>query len=86
MQELNTHHYFVDEAGDLSFFDRKRRILVGKPGSSKYFMVGVAQLSQPNQVTLELEKLRRQLCSDPRYKNIPSMQPEAKKTAIAFLT
>ena len=80
----NTNHYFVDEAGDLTFFDRKGRIIVGQPGASKFFMVGVAQIFQPEQVTLELAELRKQLCNDPRFKDIPSMQPSAKKTAITF--
>ena len=83
-EQEKTNHYFVDEAGDLTFFDRKGRIIVGTPGASKFFMVGVAQIFQPEQVTLELAELRKQLCSDPRFKDIPSMQPSANKTAITF--
>ncbi|MHC5822918.1 MAG: DUF3800 domain-containing protein [Nostoc sp.] len=82
--EIKFRHYFVDEAGDLSFFDKKGRIIVGQPGASKFFMVGVAQISDPEQVTWELNALRSSLMTHPRFKNIPSMQPEAKKTAITF--
>ncbi|MFN6526525.1 DUF3800 domain-containing protein [Nostoc sp. ChiSLP03a] len=83
-EKANIRHYFVDEAGDLTFFDKKGRIIVGKPGASKFFMVGIAQICQPEQVILELAELRTQLCNDPRFKDIPSMQPSAKKTAITF--
>jgi hypothetical protein len=83
-EEIQFRHYFVDEAGDLSFFDKKGRIIVGQPGASKFFMMGVAQIANPEQVTWELNTLRSSLMTHPRYKSIPSMQPEAKKTAIAF--
>jgi hypothetical protein len=83
-EEIQFRHYFVDEAGDLSFFDKKGRIIIGQPGASKFFMMGVAQIADPEQVAWELDALRSSLMTHPRYKNIPSMQPEARKTAIAF--
>jgi hypothetical protein len=83
-EEIQLRHYFVDEAGDLSFFDKKGRIVVGQPGASKFFMVGVAQIADPEKVAWELSALRSSLMTHPRYKRIPSMQSEAKKTAIAF--
>lgn len=82
--EIKYRHYFVDEAGDLTFFDKKGRTIVGQPGASKYFMVGVAQICDPQQITWQLNALRSSLMTDPHFKNIPSMQPEAKKTAITF--
>ncbi|TBR57267.1 hypothetical protein B4U84_14635 [Westiellopsis prolifica IICB1] len=83
-EEGDIRHYFVDEAGDLTFFDKKGRIIVGQPGASKFFMVGIAQICQPEKVILELAELRTQICNDPRFKDIPSMQPSAKKTALTF--
>ncbi|RUR84493.1 DUF3800 domain-containing protein [Chlorogloeopsis fritschii PCC 9212] len=83
-EEIKFRHYFVDEAGDTTFFDKKGRIIVGQPGASKFFMLGVAQIGNPEQVTWELNTLRASLMTNPRFKNIPSMQPEVKKTAITF--
>jgi hypothetical protein len=83
-EEIQCRHYFVDEAGDLSFFDKQGRIIVGQLGASKFFMMGVAQIANPDQVAWELDALRSSLMTHPRYKCIPSMQLEAKKTAIAF--
>lgn len=78
------HHYFVDEAGDLTLFDKRGRVLVGQPGISNFFMVGVAFLPDPALAETALDALRAQLLADPYFKGVPSMQAEAKKTAIAF--
>ncbi len=80
----HTAHYFVDEAGDLNLFDKKGRVLLGKLGVSNYFMVGVASLPDLDLARAELEGLRAALLADPYFKGVPSMQPQANKTAIAF--
>lgn len=78
------HHYFVDEAGDLSLFNKRGQVLVGRHGVSRTFMVGVAHLPEPDLVRRKLADLRQELASDPYFRNVPSMQPGAKKTAICF--
>lgn len=77
-------HYFVDEAGDPILFDGKGKVLIGFEGCSRYFAVGL--LDMPDTVSLgtDLNKLRADLLADPYFKNVPSMQPEAKKTALFF--
>ena len=77
-------HYFVDEAGDLTLFDRRGNMLVGQPGVSHTFMVGVCQLPDPDGAGRLLEELRASLLADPYFRGIPSMAPEARKTALAF--
>ena len=37
-------HHFVDEAGDLSLFNRRKQIVLGREGVSNYFVVGVAYI------------------------------------------
>ena len=37
-EESTTNHYYVDEAGDLTFFNKKKRIIIGQPGVSQYFL------------------------------------------------
>lgn len=78
------HHYFVDEAGDLTLFDKKGRQIVGTPGVSRFFMVGVAHLSCPKRADIELGNLRSRLLADPYFKGVPSMQPHTRKSAICF--
>jgi hypothetical protein len=84
VNEDNIKHYFVDEAGDLTLFDKRGRIIVGCVGVSNFFMLGVADLPDPIHANVVLSKLRKQLLADPYFKGVPSMQPKSKKTAIHF--
>ncbi len=80
--EIN--YYFVDEAGDLTLFDKHGRVIVGQQGVSTVFMVGVVQLPNPDLAHAVLGELRAELLADPYFKGVPSMQPEAAKTALCF--
>lgn len=82
--DLLIHHYYVDEAGDLTFFDRKGRIIVGNEGVSRFFLVGVAHLPDPGSCERALDTLRASLLADPYFKAVPSMQKNAGKTALCF--
>ncbi len=82
--EKTIKHYFVDEAGDLTLFDRRKRIIVGKEGASRCFMVGLVDLPNPEEARGKLDELRKELLSDPYFRGVPSMQPEANKTAAHF--
>ncbi len=79
-----TIHYFVDEAGDPTLFNRKKQIIVGNEGCSNYFMLGKMEIVEPTEVAGELNALRTELLADPYFKHVPSMQPEKRKTAVAF--
>ena len=78
------HYYFVDEAGDLTLFGRRGKVLVGTPGCSRFFMLGVAQLPDPAAVERALNALRTGLLADPYFKGVPSMRPERRRTAMFF--
>ena len=77
-------NYFVDEAGDATLFGRGGRLLVGAPGCSKCFMIGVAHLPDPAKAAEELGCLRKELLADPYFRDVPSMQPDGGKTALGF--
>ena len=77
-------YYFVDEAGDFTLFNKKGKTMIGQEGCSKVFMIGVLHLPDPQLAEQKLNALRAKLMVDPRFSNIPSMQPEAKKTALFF--
>ncbi|MCB9100080.1 MAG: DUF3800 domain-containing protein [Anaerolineales bacterium] len=83
-QSSLVHHYFVDEAGDLTLFNKKGQTLLGQTGVSYFFMVGVAHVADPIEAQTKLETLRQELLADPYFASVPSMQPEQKKTALAF--
>ena len=80
----NIRNYYVDEAGDLTFFDKRGSLMLGKSGVSHTFMLGVLYLENPDEAKRKLEDLRQILLSDPELMKIPSMQPSANKTALMF--
>jgi len=80
----SARNYFVDEAGDGTLFDQRGHIIVGTQGCSQYFILGLADVPGPDKLSRELEELRVRLMADPYFRKVPSMQPEAKKTALAF--
>jgi hypothetical protein len=77
-------HYFVDEAGDANLFNRHGRLRLGEEGCSRYFILGILDVPNPEQLSLDLNSLRVQLLSDPYFKKVPSMQERSQKTALAF--
>jgi hypothetical protein len=77
-------HYFVDEAGDPTLFNRKGRLIVGDEGCSRYFMLGKLEIEDPQGLSAQLTTLRQDLLADPYFKAVPSMQPQHRKTAVAF--
>ena len=77
-------HYFVDEAGDPNLFKKRGKIIVGKDGCSKFFMLGVADIADPHLVANELTDLRTQLLADPYFAGVPSFDPKRRKTAVMF--
>ncbi len=77
-------YYFVDEAGDDTLFGKKGNIIIGKEGCSQYFCLGLLEIDHPDSLKAELDALRMELINDPYFKNVPSFQIQAKKTAIAF--
>lgn len=79
-----TCHYFVDEAGDGTLFDKKGRIIVGNEGCSRFFLLGLVHIDDAETMSRDLEELRRALLADPYFRHIPSMQPECRKTAVFF--
>ena len=78
------HPYFVDETGDGVIFDSKGRVLVGTGKVQDYFTVGMVECRALKVLAEDLDTLRAQLLADPYFKGVPSMQPDAKKTALFF--
>jgi hypothetical protein len=76
--------YFVDEGGDSTLFDRKGKVLVGTPGCSRFFILGLLDDPAPLSLTVLLPKLHQRLLADPYFKNVPSMQYDRQKTALCF--
>jgi hypothetical protein len=79
-----TKHYFVDESGDGVLFNRNGRPLLLDPGIPQFFMMGLLDVAEPDTLQQDMDALRRRLTADPYFAGVPSMKPEARKTALAF--
>jgi len=84
MTQLRTCRYFVDEAGDGTLFNKRKQTVVGREGCSTCFILGALEVVDPARLDQEIESLRSTLRADPYLAKVPSMQPERRKTAIAF--
>jgi hypothetical protein len=73
-------HYFVDEAGDLTLFDKKGEVIVGTPGCSNNFILATVLVEEPHGLRKKLDDLRAVITADAYLSKIPSI----KKTTIAF--
>ncbi len=80
----STCYYFVDEAGDGNLFNKRGDVIIGNDGCSKYFILGVLRVSNPNELNSKLEVLRTNLLNDKYLKKIPSMGQAARKTVEGF--
>jgi len=83
-QQKSKCFYFVDEAGDPTLFNRRKHVVVGKEGCSVFFLLGLLDVQSPEPLGKDLDELRSRLLADPYFKGIPSMQPQRRKTTIAF--
>lgn len=79
-----TCRFYVDEAGDMTLFDKRGRVLVGTGLVSRFFMVGLVEMPDPERAQSELATLRSRLLSEPYFHDVPSMQVLNRKTALKF--
>lgn len=75
---------YIDEAGDAVLWNRRGKLRVGSEGCSNYFMIGAVEIADQLALGNELENLRKELLADPYFKDVPSMQPNAGRTAVVF--
>src|SRR5687767_7483003 len=81
---MECKHYFVDEAGDATIFGARGQVLVGKEGCSRFFILGILDVEEPQALAADLANLRAKLIVDPYFKGVPSLQPQGRKTALFF--
>lgn len=76
--------YYIDEAGDPTLFNKHGTVIAGREDCSSHFLIGHVEVDDPAALSRAIEDLRRDLLNDPALSRLPSMQPEARKTAEAF--
>ncbi len=73
-------HFFVDESGDPTFYDRKGNLIVGQEGCSSLLILGLVEINNPTPVRQAIMKLQSEIIADSYFSDIPSIQ----RTKIAF--
>lgn len=73
-------YFFVDEAGDATFYDRYGRYIVGKEGCSKILLLGFIKTSNPEPLRKAILQLHEEIKNDQYLKSIPSL----KKSSLTF--
>ena len=76
--------FFVDEAGDMTLFGARGKVMVGVEGCSRFFILGALDVEEPDRLAVDVAALRARLLADPYFKDVPSMQPSEEKTALLF--
>ena len=74
-------HLYIEEAGDTTFYGKGRKPLMGSPGVSKIFLLGLLKLKdddqqQIRQRTIELQK---EITASPYFNDIPSIKKQSEK-------
>jgi hypothetical protein len=83
MSDNNSVTYYVDETGDMTFFDKRGKPVNFMDGNvSKFFIIGVLKIKDDiADIEEKFNNLRQDLLQDPCLKGTPSL---FKKTATAF--
>jgi uncharacterized protein DUF3800 len=73
-------HFFVDEAGDPTFYNSKGRLIVGEGGCSRLLALGLIETQDPRAMRQAVLDLHREVLNDSYLQKIPSFAD----TSIAF--
>ncbi|MGA2570963.1 MAG: hypothetical protein ABSF23_10635 [Terracidiphilus sp.] len=95
--EDKSRWYFVDEAGDPTFYSSGKKLIVGMEGCSRTFSVGFLRTYDPEQIRSKLASVRLEVLNDRCLRDIPSVRkslrafhakddcPEVRKLVISAL-
>ncbi len=85
MVDADQTHLFLDEAGDTTFFGKGRVTIVGTPGVSTTFTIGMVRFGAPiSQVRGDVVQLQQAIADDPYLNVIPSVAKKIAKGAFHF--
>ena len=74
------NYFFVDEAGDPTFYDKHGNLIVGQEGCSPILILGFIETTDPAPIRRALAELHRGIAADEYLKDVPSIA----KTNVAF--
>lgn len=78
-----THHRFLDEAGDTTFYGKGKITVIGNDGASHCFILGMLKINEPLvEVRRKVLDLQQTISEDPYFTGVPSI--EKKKAACGY--
>ena len=79
------YHYFLDEAGDPTFYGKGKTVIVGTPGVSNYYFLGMVKFNNDLEVVRKgVIYLQQQIDQDPYFKSIGSIEKKRNKHGFYF--
>src|SRR5262245_60289096 len=79
------YHRFLDETGDTTFYGKGRRLILGEPGVSLSFGLGIVRIDRPlDEVRREVRALQTEVENDPLLNTIPSVQKRVASGGFYF--
>ncbi|MEM8527932.1 MAG: DUF3800 domain-containing protein [Bacteroidota bacterium] len=84
-ENISSIHRYLDEAGDTTFFGKGKVNIVGQNGVSKCFILGAVKFKEPlAAIRKNVLALQKQVCSDPYFSEVPSIQKKKTKGGYYF--
>lgn len=79
------YHYFLDEAGDPTFHGKGKSVIVGTPGVSNCYFLGMVKFNKDlDVIRKEVVHLQQQVDKDPYFKTIGSIEKKRTKHGFYF--
>lgn len=84
-KEPEVSHRFLDEAGDTTFYGKGKIPIIGCPGVSACFIIGMAKFKEELQpLRLHIKEMQKEIETDPYFKDVSSVQKKIKNGGFFF--
>lgn len=82
---VRTHHRFLDETGDTTFYGKGRRLIVGQQGVSLSFGLGMVRIDRPlPEIRRDIQVLHALVEGDPLLNALPSVRKRIEGGGFFF--
>lgn len=83
-KKLHTFHRFLDEAGDCTFYGKKRKSILGTEGVSNCFILGMIKFKEPLEpIRQKIFEMQKSIVEDP-YFQVPSVIKKKENKGYFF--
>lgn len=84
---MRKQHYFLDEAGDPTFYGKGKRIIIGQQGVSTHFILGMVSFGEAlEEIRAQVLSLQQLITGHVYFGGITSIQQKKSRTGYFFHT